>query len=196
MYKFVLVASVILFASCSSPKYSFYFGSPDTHQNDYFSSSKKVASTVLLTGKDPTTASLAPVIYGAVKAPIDTGILSIDSIAPKKPDPTTDSYHTKAERKRLHQEKKKAYLEAKKAYAATKDKRMDGFAIAGAVFFTVAFLCIAYPGAALVFAIFGLAASILGLKSRIWGLSAAALIGAGVILTLYILMSVILGGPE
>ena len=192
MYKFVLVVYLILFTACSGPKYTYYFESSDTHQNDNSSSSKKVASTVLLIRNDPTTASLAPIIYEEVRVPIDTGIVSIDSIEQKKPDPTTDS---KAERKRLHQEKKNAYLEAKKAYAATKDKRMDGFAIAGAVF-TVAFLCIQYPGAALVFAIFGLAASILGLKSRIWGLSAAALIGAGVILTLYIFMSVLLGGPE
>ncbi|HEY5916622.1 MAG TPA: hypothetical protein VIU13_04450, partial [Chryseolinea sp.] len=189
MSKFVLVVSVILFASCSGPKYTYYFGSSDTHQNDNFHSSKKIASTVLLTKNDPTTASLAPVIYAEVKAAIDTGIVSIDSIAQKKPAPPTDSYQKKAERKRLHQEKEKAYQEAKKAYAATKDKRFDGFAIAGAVFFTASFLCMFYPGAAIVFAVLGLIASILGLKSRIWGLSAAALIGAGVVLTLYIFLN-------
>jgi len=187
--------SVVFLTSCASLKYVYYFESPRT-QNDNSPSSNRVDSTSLLTRSDLSTASLDFVIYETRRPVVDTGIVSYDSLSRKTPIAKVSSLSAKEKRKQLREEDKKAYLEARKEYAATKDKRFDGFAIAGAVFFTVATLSLMYPGTAIVFAILGLFSSVLGLKSRIWGLSVASLICAGVILSLYIFMSIILGGPE
>jgi hypothetical protein len=95
--------------------------------------------------------------------------------------------------KKAHDEMERAYAEARKAYGATKNKRFNGFAIAGAALFLVGFFCLTYPQTALVFAILGFVTSVLGLKSRIWGLSVASLITAAVIISFYIFMSIVLG---
>jgi hypothetical protein len=148
-----------------------------------------------LTGKDPTTASGAREFYEAVRVAIDTGIVSVDFLPRKKPETKSNSQSAKARKKQLYEEKKKAYLEAKKAYGDTKNKRLDGFAIAAPILFTIAFFCLSYPPVAVVFAILGLFAGVLGMKSRIWGLALASLIAASVILVLYIYMTLLLGGP-
>jgi hypothetical protein len=95
----------------------------------------------------------------------------------------------KEARRKAHDEMTKAYAEAKVAYAATKNRRLDGYAILGAVLLTVGFLSISYPVGAIWFLTLGLISSIIGLKSRIWGLSAAMLIATGVVLTLYTILS-------
>lgn len=196
MFKFVFVASVVLLSSCAPPKYNYYFQSSIAGQNDGFSASNRVDSVSLLTRSDLSTASLELIVYQGQQVETDKVTVSNDTLPTKKPDTKSYSQNTKEARKQRYEEKRKAYLEARKAYAATKDKRFDGFAIAGAVFFTAAVLCLMYPGAAIILAILGLFSSVLGLKSRIWGLSVAALICAGVICSLYIFMSIMLGGGE
>ena len=196
MFKFVFVVSVVLLSSCAVPKYSYYFQSSNAGQNDNSALSNRVDSVSILTRNDLSTASLELIIYEGQKVAIDTVIVSNDTLPGNKPDTKSYSQSTKEARKQRYEDKRKAYQEAKKAYAATKNKRFDGFAYAGALFFTVAFLCLMYPGTALVFAILGLISSVLGLKSRIWGLSVGSLIAAGVILSLYMFMSIVLGGGE
>ncbi|HMG89524.1 MAG TPA: hypothetical protein VK589_05680 [Chryseolinea sp.] len=158
--------------------------------------SKNTDATSILKSNEVPIASRDLEIFDTRGVAIDTGIISNDSV-PRKSNLQPNSQTEKEAKKKMYLEKKKAYMEAKKAYAATKDKRKDGFAVAGAIFFTVAFLCLAsYSGVAIVFGILGLIASILGLKSRLWGMSVGVLIAAGVILTLYIILHIMITGSE
>ena len=194
MSKFVFVASVVLLASCAPPKYVYYFEG-STSQNDNPALSNRVAPISLLTRDDLSTASLESAIYERKSIVIDTGIVSLDSLRPKKPNTKAYPQSEKEAQKQLYEEKQKAYQEARKAYAATKKKRFDVFAIAAPILFTIAFFSLPYPGVALVFAILGFVASILGFKSRVWGLALGSLIFASVILVFYIYMTLLLGEP-
>ena len=190
MCKFVLTASIIVFSSCVLPKYRYYFESSNALPNGI---SNRVETKSLMTRADLTTSSLDLVIYERPKVVIDTGIVSVDSLPRKKPEAKPSPQSEKAKKKQLYEEKKKAYLDAKKAYGDTKNKRLDGFAIAAPILFTIAFFCLPYPPVALVFAILGLVAGILGMKSRIWGMALASLIVASVILVFYIYIVLLLG---
>ena len=194
MCKFVLTASIVLLSSCALPKYTYYFESSNVLPNG-ISASNRVETMSLMTRDDLTTSSLDLVIYEGPGGAIDTGIVSVDSLPRKKPEAKPNPQSEKARKKQLYAEKKKAYLEAKKAYGDTKNKRLDGFAIAAPILFTIAFFCLPYPPVALVFAILGLFAGVLGMRSRIWGLALASLIAASVILVFYIYMTLLLGGP-
>jgi hypothetical protein len=190
MCKFVLTASIVVLSSCVLPKYKYYFESSNALPNGI---SNRVETTSLMTRADLTTSSLDLVIYEGPKVVIDTGIVSVDSLPRKKPGAKPSPQSEKAKKKQLYEEKKKAYLDAKKAYGDTKNKALDGFAIAAPILFTIAFFCLPYPPAAVVFAILGLFAGVLGMKSGIWGLALASLIAASVILVLYIWMTLLLG---
>ena len=194
MCKFVPTASIIVLSSCVLPKSTYYFESSNVLPNG-ISASNRVETMSLMTRDDLTTSSLDLAIYQRPRIAIDTGIVSVDSLPRKKPEAKSNPQSEKARKKQLYEEKKKAYLEAKKAYSDTKNKRFDGFAIAAPILFTIAFFCLPYPPVAVLFAIFGLFAGVLGMKSRIWGLALASLIAASVILILYIYMTLLLGGP-
>jgi hypothetical protein len=196
MARIVLITSVVLLSSCALPKNTYYFESTKVLPKDNSISSNRAGGMSNLTKNDLSTASLELTIHQGKVAAIDTGIVLIDSLPPKKT--VTKSYpdNIKPTKKQLYEEKKKAYREAKKAYAGTKNKRLDGFAVAGALLFTIAFFCIPNPPVAAVFAILGLIASVVGMKSRIWGLALASLIAASVILVLYIYMSLLIGEPS
>jgi len=197
MSKFVFVTTVIFISSCAASKHTYYFESYKSPEYSSAAGSNRNNQMRLVTSTDLATASLELVIYEKRAVGIDTGIVSKADLLPRqKQNATSYSQTSKQAKKKAYEDKKKAYLEAKQAYAATKNKRLDGFAIAGPVLFTIAFLCMAYPVAAVWFGILGLASCIIGLKSRIWGLSLASLIAAGVMLTFYIYMSIILGSGE
>ena len=194
MCKLVFTASIVLLSSCVLPKHTYYFESSNALPNG-ISASNKVETMSPMTRDDLTTSSLDLVIYKGPRVAIDTGIVSVDSLPRKKPETKPSPQSEKARKKQIYEEKKKAYLEAKKAYASSsKDKRFDGFAIAAPFLFTIAVFCMPYPPVAVVFAILGLFAGVLGMKSRIWGLALASLIAASVILIFYIYMTLLLGG--
>jgi len=191
MFRFSLLLSVVLLTSCA-PKHTYYFASSGAGQSGHSSSEKSESISKL--PRNDLSANREMLIYDRERIAIDTGIVSNDSLLRKKSDPPPDSLSERHARKKIYLDKRKAYIEAKKTLVDTKKKR-DGFAIVGAILFTVGVLSIMHPVTALVFGSLGLIASILGLKSRIWGLSLGVIIATGAVLVLYLYYTLLLGPP-
>lgn len=184
MCKLVFVSVFVLLTSCASPKYAYYFDSHESYQNDAPSlSSVNTMSPIASTDLSNTDFEFAS--HEHLMAVIDTTILSNDSVSVQKQETNT--------KKKIYEEKKKEKVEASDGRASKKSKKLNGFAIAGPILLTVAFLVGASPVAFIFFGTLGLIATIVGFKSKLWGLSLATMIALGVLIIVsvyyYLLMS-------
>jgi len=203
MRSVLAVAIVMLFFACSAPKSVYYFNESSNLKTEARSPSI-IESTkgfdsegaLALTDGNSLTASVGKESYQHTTVRLDTGKVPTDSLQKKPNRPLTKEEYKKAykekeqlyeERKRAYEEKDAAYKEMRGVRAANKDKRKDIFTVLGAILISVAIVSLiasvstASLGVlALIVGIPGVIFSIIGLKSRIWGMSVAFLIIAAV----------------
>jgi len=218
MRNVLVVVVVMLIVACSAPKSIYYFNESNNLKTEartplIIESTKGFDSEGMLTLADDNslTASVGNEKYRYTTVRLDTGKVPGDSLRKKPNRRLTKEEYKKAyqekqqiyeERKRAYEEKDAAYKEMREVRAANKDKRKDIFTVLGAILISVAVVSLLLGFAtstlgvlALIVGIPGVVFSLIGLKSRIWGMSVAFLIIAAVVASMYLAFAVVYGYP-
>lgn len=152
MCKIVFFTSIVVFSSCASHQYVYFFESIES-AGKYDGPTKGIHEMGDISSNDLSASLQLEVTDTKKMVAADTGIVTqYDSVSKQNRDLKSLITYQKEVKKKLRRERNEEYRQARNTYPATKNKKLDVFAVAGAILVTAATVLFQYP---LVFACLG-----------------------------------------